>query len=219
MTRRHVIERRSLLASATFAALAAGVSPWRRAVAQTGAVVRAPPAERSFGRLDAPVTVVEYYSLTCHHCATFHRKVLPQVTRAFVTPGLVHLVYRDSPIDRVTLDATALAHAAGSERHKAMLDVLFASQDRWAHASDPRAELGRFGALAGLTPVQIEACWNDRGFLDAILQMRLDGERLFKVSSTPSFVIADRLHPGSLSFERFSALVGPLLPPGTATSG
>ncbi len=177
------------------------------------------PAERFIGRDDAPVTVIEYHSLTCGNCARFHTEIFPGVKRAFVEPGLVRFALRDFPLDRVALDAAAAAHCAGAERFEALISTFYANKESWAHSPDARAWLRRTVSLAGVAPERLEACWSDRGFTDPIIRSRLEGTRQFGVDATPSFVIGGRLHRGVLTFERFSELVRPLLPPGAAPRG
>lgn len=177
------------------------------------------PGERAIGREDAAVTVIEFHSLTCGNCARFHTEIFPRIKAAFVDTGLVRFLLRDYPLDRVALDAAAVVHCAGPARFEAMLATLYQNKESWAHSPDARAWLRRTGALAGITGARIEACWSDRGFTDLILQSRLEATREFNVQATPSFVIGGRLHPGVVSFERFSDLVRPLLPPGVAPRG
>jgi protein-disulfide isomerase len=177
------------------------------------------PGERTIGRPDAPVAVIEYHSLTCGNCANFHTTVFPRIKAVFIEPGLVRFVLRDFPLDRTALDAAAMVHCAGTDRFEALLSALYTHKETWAHAQDPRAWLRRTGTLAGVPAARIEACWGDRGFTDPILAMRLGGEREFDISATLSFVINGQVHRGVQSFERFSALVQPLLPAGATPRG
>jgi protein-disulfide isomerase len=175
--------------------------------------------ERTVGRADAPVTVIEFHSLTCGNCARFHTEIFPRIKTAFIEPGLVRFVMRDFPLDRVAVDAAALVHCGGPERYEALLTTLYTNKEAWAHSSDARAWLRRTGTLAGIPATRIEACWSDRGFSDPIIASRLQAEREFSISATPSFVIGGQVHRGVLTFERFSALVRPLLPPNAAPRG
>ena len=170
----------------------------------------AEPAEMSLGDADAPVTIIEYASLTCPHCAEFHTEVLPGLKERYIAPGKVRLVYRDFPLDQRALAAATLAHCAGSDRYFGFLDVLFQSQDRWARADDlgPLLQLGR---LAGLSEEQMNACLADQELQDAILKERLDGQDQFDISSTPSFVIDGETYAGSRDVEGFAEIIEPLL--------
>ncbi|OYW68346.1 MAG: disulfide bond formation protein DsbA [Bosea sp. 12-68-7] len=172
------------------------------------------PEERVIGRQDAPVTVIEFHSLTCGNCANFHTQHFPRIKVAYVDTGLVRFVMRDFPLDRVALDAAAMVHCAGPERYEALISVLYTNKEAWAHSPDARSWLRRTGGVAGLSAARMEACWTDRGFTDPIVRSRLEATREFNVQATPTFVIGGRVHPGVLSFERFAQLVQPLLPPG-----
>jgi protein-disulfide isomerase len=177
------------------------------------------PGERAIGRADAPVTVIEFHSLTCGNCARFHTEIFPRIKAAFIEPGLVRFLLRDFPLDRVALDAAAMVHCGGPERYEALLATLYTNKEAWAHSPDARAWLRRTAALAGIPGARLDACWSDRGFTDPIALSRLEATRDFNVNATPSFVIGGRLHAGVLTFEQFSALVRPLLPAGAAPRG
>lgn len=220
----HAIRRRTALAAALSVppATALAQAPGPQAFEPTAPGPDTPrplPGERIIGRADAPVAVIEYHSLTCGNCANFHTTIFPRIRTAFIEPGLVRFVMRDFPLDRVALEAAAMVHCGGPERYEALISTLYANKESWAHSPDARTWLRRAGTVAGIPAARIDACMSDRGFTDQILLMRLQGEREFRVDATPSFVINGQLHRGVQSFERFSALVRPLLPPGTAPRG
>lgn len=220
----HFTTRRTALAVAltipAAAALAQATAPQAFEPTAPGPDTPRPlPGERIIGRADAPVAVIEYHSLTCGNCANFHTTIFPRIRTTFIEPGLVRFVMRDFPLDRVALEAAAMVHCGGPERYEALISMLYTNKESWAHSPDARAWLRRAGTLAGMPGERIDACMTDRGFTDPILLMRLQGERDFRVDATPSFVINGQLHRGVQSFERFSALVRPLLPPGTAPRG
>jgi protein-disulfide isomerase len=171
----------------------------------------AEPQEQILGQPDAPVTIIEYASLTCPHCAQFHNEVLPELKERYIDPGKVRLIYRDFPLDQMALAAAALAHCAGPERYFSMLDVLFETQSNWARSADPIAALKRLGKLGGLTEEQMDACLADEELTDGILQTRLSGQNEFDISSTPTFVIDGKTYSGARDVEGFSELLDPLL--------
>ena len=163
-------------------------------------------AERSTGRTDAPVTVLEYFSLTCGHCAAFHRDTWPRVKRELVDTGRMRMVWRDFPLDQVALMAAMVARALPAERYEGFISTLFQTQDRWAFArnSDPRRELARMAALAGMSQETFDATIADQDLGRGILELRLEGQNRHNVSSTPSFVFGSRVVPGNMPFDRFA---------------
>ena len=89
--------------------------------------------------------------------------------------------------------------------------MLFQQQEKWATASDPMAALQRIGALAGISKNDFEACMADKALMDRIVQSRLDAEKKYKIESTPSFVVGDKMRAGELPFDEFQKMVDPLL--------
>jgi protein-disulfide isomerase len=171
----------------------------------------AEPSEQALGDTNAPVTMIEYASLTCPHCAHFHNEVLPDLKERYIETGKVRLVYRDFPLDERALMAATLAHCAGPERYFGFLDVLFQTQNGWARADDPVAALKKLGKLGGMSDEQMDQCLADQQLADGILQTRLDGQNQHDVRSTPTLVINDEVYAGSRSIEELSAVIDPLL--------
>lgn len=195
------LARRTLLVMAGGAAVALGARPGRAAAV----------AERALGDQGARLTVVEYFSMTCPHCAAFHLQTLPEIKKRYLDTGKVRLVVRDFPTDAVALRAAVLAHCAGPERYFAFVDGLLASQPRWAAAKDPAAALRQVAKLGGLTDAQIDACLADTSMENAVLQTRLDAQQKHEIRSTPSFLIDGKVHAGNRSPDDFAKLLDPLL--------
>lgn len=178
---------------------------------RAGTGVAAAVAERTLGDPGANVTVVEWFSMTCPHCAAFHLQTLPELKKRYVDNGKVRFVVRDFPTDAVALKAHVLAHCAGPERYFAFVDALLQSQARWAGAKDPIAALKQMAKLGGLADAQIDACLADRAMEDAVLKMRLEAQQKHDVRSTPSFLIDGKVHAGNRSPDEFAKLLDPLL--------
>ena len=167
--------------------------------------------DHALGDPNAPVTIIEYASLTCPHCADFHEQVLPQLKERYIAPGKVRMIYRDFPLDQRALAAASLAHCAGPERYFGFLDVLFQTQESWARAADHIAALKRLGKLGGLSEEQMEACFANEELADEILQTRLAAQNQYEISSTPTFIIDGTAYPGTRDIEEFAELIDPLL--------
>jgi protein-disulfide isomerase len=171
----------------------------------------AEPQEQILGDPQAPVTIIEYASLTCPHCAQFHTEVLPQLKERYIEPGKVRMIYRDFPLDERALTAAALAHCAGPDRYFSFLDVLFQTQASWARADDYVAALKRLGKLGGLSEEKIDACLADQELTDGILRTRLEGQNEHDIGSTPTFIIDGQTYAGARDIEEFAALIDPLV--------
>lgn len=166
-------------------------------------------AERSLGQADARVVVTEWFSLTCTHCAAFQKETFPQVRTKLINTGRVRYVWRDFPLDQVALTAAMVARALPPERYEPFITVLLGSQDRWAFARGVNAteELAKFAALAGLSRAAFDAATGDAGLKRAILTDQDVGEKTFKVSSTPSFVMNGKTTSGAVSYDDFAKAV------------
>ncbi|MCW3476998.1 DsbA family protein [Limobrevibacterium gyesilva] len=171
-------------------------------------------AERSIGRADAPVTVTEWFSLTCPHCAAFHRESLPKIRTELVDTGKVRLVFRDFPLDQVALTAAMVAHSLPPERYEPFVAALLATQDRWAFARGVNSteELAKMAALAGMSREAFNAAIADQGLRMAILMAQDEASKVYHVDSTPTFIFngpkaKDRREAGARSFEDFAKLV------------
>ena len=166
-------------------------------------------AERAAGKPDAKVTVIEYFSLTCGHCAAFHKETWPRVKSELVETGRVRQVFRDFPLDQLALAAAAVARSLPADRYEPFIATLFATQDRWAfnRNSDPRTELFKLASIAGMDRPTFDAALTDLGLQRAILEIRAAAQQQHNVNSTPTFVFGTRAVPGAISFDRYAQLV------------
>jgi protein-disulfide isomerase len=163
---------------------------------------------RGTGQGNAPVTVTEFFSLTCGHCAAFHNQVWPRVKLELVNTGRIRMVWRDFPLDGVALAAAAIARALPEDRYEAFIGTLFQTQDRWAFAQGRQTEeLARIAALAGMDRASFDAVLADEALRRGILEQRVAAEREFQIRATPSFAFNGRMHSGNLPFEQFARLV------------
>lgn len=168
-------------------------------------------SERVLGKADAPVTVIEFASLTCPHCKDFEINTLPKLKAAYIDTGKVKLIYRDFPLDGRALLAAMVARCAPKDRYFAFLDALFRSQDVWARAQDPLQALSQVARLGGMSQTEFDACIKNKELFEAIKKDATDAQQQYKVESTPTFVINGKKMEGGHSFESFEAALKPLL--------
>ncbi|WP_454017048.1 DsbA family protein [Azospirillum sp. Marseille-Q6669] len=170
-------------------------------------------ADRVLGNPNAPVTILDYSSMTCPHCAAFHTETLPKIKEAYIDTGKAKLIFRDFPFDQAALRASMLARCAPAERYYPLLDVLFKSQGQWSRAADPVKALAQYGKLAGMSEQVINACMANQALADGILQSRLVGQDKYKVEATPTFVLNEGAATisGAQSFETFAAAIDKLV--------
>jgi protein-disulfide isomerase len=213
-----LIQRRSLLALVA-ATPAATLLPGA-ALAQVPAAAPsgAPPgsssadprmSERSFGHPDAKVTVTEFFSLTCTHCADFQATSFPVISKRLIDTGQVRIVYWDFPLDQVALTAAMVARALPPERYEPFISSLFASQDRWAFGQNVNytEQLAQMAALAGMPRKTFDATVADTGLRNAILARQQEAETKYHVDSTPTFLVNGHTHPGEMDPDTFAKFV------------
>ena len=155
------------------------------------------------GSEGAPITMIEYASLTCPHCASFHANTLPDIKQHYIATGKVRLVFRHFPFDQPGAMAAALAECSGPDNFFTFVDVLLVSQSAWSRNSDPLAALTNIGRLGGLKADAIAACFNDEALINRILASRVDGAREFDIKSTPTFIINGEKLVGAQPYARF----------------
>lgn len=148
------------------------------------------------GKADAKITIIEYASLTCPHCATFHAEILPVLKTDYIDTGKAKLIFRDFPLDNLAFAGAILARCGGPARYFTFLNVLFAQQRQWATASDPKAALTQIARLGGISAEQFDACLADKALGDYILNSRLEGNQKFNVNSTPTLIINGKTEAG-----------------------
>lgn len=164
-------------------------------------------AERSLGQADAPVTMIEFSSFTCPHCARFHVDVLPRIKEEYIAPGKLRLVFWDFPLDNLALGASALARCVDEKRYFGFLDVLFGQQAKWARSNNPAQELETLSGLAGLSKEEFQACLANRSLLEGLRKQAETARSQYKIASTPSFVINGQKVEGALTFEYFKSAI------------
>lgn len=167
-------------------------------------------AERALGNADAPVTIFEYASMTCPHCASFHDTQYEALKERYIDTGKVRFVFRNFVLNAVDLRASMMARCAPEERFFGLTKVLFKTQRNWASASDPLAELAKLGRLAGIDEATFDACMKSEPLIDGLVKMRDEGSSE-GVASTPTFIINGKRIAGSRTIDELAEIIDPLL--------
>jgi len=209
ITRREFVVSTGALAAAAVllgsAPLALAQGPTQEELMRPG-----PLPDLVLGKADAPVTIIEYASMTCPHCATFHKTTYPALKTKYIDTGKVRFIFREFPLDELAVAASMLARCAGGEKSMALIDVLFASQDKWA-VRNPVPVLQQMAKQAGFTQATFEECLRDQKLHDNILAMRERGSKDYKVESTPTLFVNGKMLKGGITIEQIEKEIAPFL--------
>ena len=163
------------------------------------------------GAPDAPVTIVEYASATCTHCAAFHDNVFPALKTRYIDPGKVKFILREFPLDPLATGAFMLARCAGAEKRNSIIDQLFTQQKTWAFVDKPIEALLELVKQSGMTQVDFETCLKNQELMDQVSQTRDRAAEKFNVDATPTFFVNGRKMTGDLPIAEFDKVLEPLL--------
>ena len=204
--------------SLTGLAALASASPLRLisdALAQSATDVAKPQSlpDMALGPADAKVTIVEYASMTCPHCAAFNDQVFSKIKSEFIDTGKVRYVFREFPLDIKAAAGSMLSRCIANgdpNKYFAVTDLLFKSQNDWVMKNTTES-LTRIGKQAGLTQQQVEECLKDQALLDKIAADQKYASEVLKVDSTPTFFVNGEKIKGETSIEEFEKKINPLL--------
>ncbi len=214
------VDRRTLLAGAGIgaAALTAG---------SFGVIAQKSPAEEvsteelmktqgltdlGLGPADAKVTVVEYASLTCGHCARFHKNVFPKVKKKYIDTGKIRFIIREFPLDNLAAAASMLTRCAGDDKAYPLVDTLFNTQENWAYTKGNAVPaLFEITKQAGFTKEKFDACLKDQKLLEKLTAQRTRAAEVFGVNATPTFFVNGKRLSGNVGMKQFEAAIDPLL--------
>ncbi len=164
--------------------------------------------DMALGKADAPVTIYEYASATCPHCADFHINEWPAIKKEYVDTGKVRFVFREFPLDQVALAAFMLTRCVAkddNDKYHAVLGMIMKTQREWAR--NPRDGLMKIMRMAGMDDKQFDACLKDEKLAKAIMNGARNASRDFKVASTPTFFINGRKVTGRRTIEEFRKII------------
>lgn len=205
-------------AALTLAGIICIAGSWSRPVHAQGTVIpmdqlMAPEAlpDVPQGKADAPVTFIEYASMTCTHCGRFHAMTYPTLISKYVDAGKVRFILREFPLDPLATAAFMLARCSGPDRRNAVVDLLFDHQKDWAFTDKPLAALASLLKQTGMAQDKFDTCINDQGLYDKIEQVKDRAAEKFGVDATPTFFINGRRVNGELTPQALDQLLDPLL--------
>jgi protein-disulfide isomerase len=179
-------------------------------VADAGTVLQVTKDDRILGDPDAPITIVEYASLSCHHCAHFANDVLPEIRKEWIDTGKAKLVLRDFPTDQAALPAAMVARCAPPERYYAFVDTFFEAQEKWAHTRDYREALARLAKFGGMGKSEFDVCLKNTELENKIVEQRLIATTELQVDATPTFFVNGNKFTGAPTVEGFKKILSSL---------
>lgn len=159
--------------------------------------------DRVLGKADAPITIFEFFSLTCPHCAEFEETTYPKLKAEWVDTGKAKIVYRDYPLDQNALKAAMVARCAPPERYAAFVEVLFKQQTVWGVQRDPTDSLKKIAALGGIGADQFDKCINNQDLSKQIVAEEYEAQTKYGVDSTPTFFVNGKKVVGALPYDDF----------------
>ncbi|MGE0749501.1 MAG: DsbA family protein [Variibacter sp.] len=163
------------------------------------------------GQANAPVTIVEYASMTCSHCAAFHTGTYAAMKARYIDTGKVRYILREFPLDPLAAGAFMLARCAGDGKYYPMVDALFTQQKDWAFVQNPIPNLLKIAKKFGFTDQSFEQCLSNQKMLDGIEETRQRAAQKFGVNSTPTFFINGKMHRGAMTIEELEKEIQPFL--------
>lgn len=170
-----------------------------------------PLGDKVMGKDDAPVTIIEYASLTCGHCAAFHRDNLPALKEKYIDTGKAKLIFREFPLDPLSTAASMISRCATNERYFPMVSAFFGTQLQWAQSDKPLEALLVLSRQAGFSQESFEACLKDQKIYDGLNDVKKRGAETFGVNSTPTFFINGMILRGNQTVEEFAKIIDPML--------
>ena len=163
------------------------------------------------GNNNAKIVVIEYASMTCIHCANFHKEVYPKIKKNYIDTNKIKFIYRDFPLDKQALFGSVLAKCAPKEKYFDFVKLILTTQKKWIANDDTFIDkLTNIGKLAGLNENKINACFNDEQIVDGIIKTRTLAEEKYNISSTPSLIINEKKY-STMSYENFEKIIESLI--------
>jgi protein-disulfide isomerase len=181
-------------------------------VSMTALMAEGPLPDVIQGAANAPVTIVEYASMTCPHCARFAAETFPALKAKYIDTGKAKYILREFPLDALATAGFMLMRCAGPEKRDAMTNLLFTQQKTWAYSDKPVEALANVVKQAGFTQAAFETCLKDQKLLNSVNAARDQAAEKFHVDATPTFFINGKRLGGEVSIKQLSDAIDPMLP-------
>ena len=162
------------------------------------------------GKDDAPVTIIEYASMTCTHCAHFHETVYPTLLKTYVDTGKAKFILREFPLDPLATAGFMLARCEGPDKRNAVTDLLFSQQNNWAFVDKPLEALSSLLKQTGMSQQGFDACLKDQKLYDAVNAVRDRASQAFGINATPTFFVNGVKVTGEVTVASLAKLIDPL---------
>ena len=163
------------------------------------------------GNKDAKIVVIEYASMTCIHCANFHKQVYPKIKKNYIDTNKIKFIFRDFPLDKQALFASVLAKCAPKDKYYNFVKLILTNQEKWISNDDAfMNKLRNIGKLAGLNENKINSCFKDEKIVNNIIRTRSIGEEKYNINSTPSLIINEKKY-SAMSYENFEKIIENLI--------
>ena len=210
-----MITRRALLVGASALAFVTFADPPARALAQTKVsdadlAPAGPLGDQAMGAENAPVTIIEYASMTCPHCAQFQARTFPKLKERYIDTGKVRFIFREFPLDPLAAGAFMLARCADKDKFFPIIDLLFSTQRDWV-VPNPLQPLLNVAKQAGYTEETFNSCLKNQQVLDGIQNVRDRAAKVLNVESTPTFFVNGKRVLGDVSIEDLEKEMKPYL--------
>lgn len=220
------MSKRKILAALALGAVLATVSACGKSDSATPAAggsntaITIKPTDIVRGNPNAPITMLEYASMTCPHCSRWQREVMPKLYETYIKTGKVRYIFREFPLDPAARVASALARCQKGDGFYSFIDHLFLNQAQWMDSNgDGRMTqeevtqgLVQMGRVAGLSPQQVDACMNDPKNLAIVDDNLQEAQSLYNVQGTPTFILGDTVHRAEWAWEDLDAKLKSMLP-------
>ena len=167
--------------------------------------------EKSIGKKDAPIKMVEFASMTCGACAKFHNEVFPEIKKNFIDNGKIFFTYKDFPLDKYALKASVIARCSGQKKFFSFLSVIYNKQKDWTRTQDPFKSLFKIAKLGGLKNDEIKVCVGNKSIEDGLLKERLSSSKKFDITATPTIYFNGKKYEGDLSYNAIKLKIESLL--------